>query len=68
MGHATIPPATEDEFRVAFTGLRLQAEVHGLDVNDPKVAAFVQHQAEVKAQMMAESRWLNNIIHRMGEK
>lgn len=55
--------ATNDEFRVALSGLMIQAEAHGLDMTDESVRAFVVHTAEVMAQNAANERATNNMVH-----
>lgn len=64
MATNTIPEPTEDQRKTALFGVRLQAEAHGLDVEDEKVKAFIEHTAEVQSWMASESTWLNNIIHK----
>ncbi len=56
------PKPSNDEYSSALTGLRQQAEAHGLDPNDEKVHNFILHEAEVKAQDTATVRWLYNIL------
>ena len=65
MSDRTIPKATNDEFSVALTGIMSTAEGFGVDTLNADNSAFLIHQAEVKAQMMAENRGLHNIIQRM---
>jgi hypothetical protein len=55
--------ATETDIDVALTGCKMQAESHGLDLDDPKVMAFLEHQAKVMGTASAESRWLRGIIN-----
>lgn len=64
MGAATIPPPHEDEFMIARTSIRSTAEHCGLDLDDPTIQKFIERQVSVKAQMMAECRWLRNIVHK----
>jgi hypothetical protein len=54
--------ASENEITKVHTGLNTQAVAHGLDVNDPKVKAFVDHATIVLATSNAESKWLRTII------
>ncbi len=56
--------ATEDQRKVARSGLTIQAEAHGLDLEDPKVQAFIESQVEVQAQMAAEVTFVYNIMHK----
>jgi len=61
--------ATEDQRKVARSGLTIQAEAHGLDLEDPKVQAFIESQVAVQAQMAAEITFVYNIMHKqMGLK
>ena len=55
----------ETDFEIARTGINIQAEAHGLDVTDPKVQAFLEHQVTVIAAHIACERWLQNTIHKM---
>ena len=64
MAVRTIPEPTNTDFSVALTGLRVQAERFGVNRSTPAMNAFMQHQAEVLAQLNAEVRWLRNIIHK----
>jgi hypothetical protein len=56
---------SEDEMRISRNGVKLQAEGHGLDINDPNVAAFLEHQAEVIANLHAGMRFQQQVIHDM---
>lgn len=56
--------ATEDQIAVARSGLTIQAEVHGLDLTDPKVQAFIEGQVAVQAQMAAEITHVYKIMHK----
>jgi|TARA_R110000851_G_scaffold230898_10_gene383787 hypothetical protein len=53
MSEATKVIAGDGHYRMALTGLMSQAKAHGLDTTDPKIHAFILHQAEVKGQMFA---------------
>ena len=64
MAVRTIPEATNADFSIALTGLLNQAHFHGINPNDVATATFINHQAEVIAQLYAEVRWLRNIIHK----
>lgn len=55
---------SQDEQNIALSGITTQAKAHGLDLNDPQVQAFIQHQANIIAQMQADNRELYNIIHK----
>lgn len=57
--------ATESDLAVARCGSMIQAEACGLDVNDPKIKAFMDNQIKVIASCHAESRWLRKIIDEM---
>lgn len=63
MSERTIPEPHEDELMTSLFGISNQAQRFGLDLEDPNVQGFVEHMAKVKAQMMAETRWLRNIIN-----
>ena len=63
MGAPTIPPPHLDEVDMARFSIRVTAEQCGLDLDDPKIQEFIERQVAVKAQMMAENRWLSNIVH-----
>ena len=54
---------TEEEFRTAFCGVRLQAERFNIDRNDPDISQFLIHTAEVIAQERANSRQLQVACH-----
>ena len=54
--------ATESDISVALTGCKIQATAHGLDITDPKLMAFLEHQAKFIGTASAESRWLRGII------
>jgi hypothetical protein len=56
---------TESELSIARTGITIQAEAHGLDLTDPKIKAFIEHQIKVVASLNAGMRWQSNIIHNM---
>ena len=58
MSGRTWPEPVEEDRRVARIGLRIQAGSYGLDVDDPAVHAFIEHQVEVLAEKSAEIRWL----------
>ena len=60
------PTASDDEFRSALSGLRIQAEAHGLDINDQNVHAFILHQSEVNASQAAQLRTARNMLHNIG--
>jgi hypothetical protein len=63
MADRVIPMPHQDEISVARTAIGVQAERFGLDVSDPKFQEFMEHEVTVKAQMMAEIRWLRNMMH-----
>lgn len=60
MSDSTMVVASNDEFRSALSGLRLQADLHGLDVHDWNVHMFLLHWAEVNAQAAADMRQMQN--------
>lgn len=63
MGAPTIPPPHKDEVMAARFSIKNTMERNGLDLNDPGVAQCLEELVAVKAQMMAENRWLSNIVH-----
>ncbi len=63
MSDGSNPEPSNDEFRIAFNGLRDQARCHNVDPNDPNVAAFILHTAEVQSTMAAITREAFNIVH-----
>ena len=57
----TVEP-TDQDFRIALTGLWMQARVHGVEITW-EVRAFLLQQAEVSAADSAFTRFHRNIIH-----
>lgn len=55
--------ATEDEIKICRTGIYIQAEARGLDINDKKVKSFLDNQVMVDAQYLARIRFLENILN-----
>jgi hypothetical protein len=55
---------TETELNIARSGITMQAEAHDLDTTDAKVRAFIEHQAQVNAQMFAQLRANEELMHR----
>ena len=55
---------TNDEFQTAFTGLRTQANAHGLDPNTWEMRAFLVETAHCLAQERANSREAYNTLHK----
>ncbi len=53
---------TDNMRHAARIGLMSQVGIHGLDINDPKVKAFIDQQIETQAAMAGESIWLRKII------
>ena len=56
--------ASQDQVDIAMSGLTCQAQVHGLDLEDEKVQAFIQHFAGIMANDQAHILFLYNIIHK----
>ena len=50
---------SQDEWKSAFNGLRLQAKAFGLEVNTEEMRAFIMHEADVISGLQAEVRYLN---------
>ena len=63
MASRTIPEPTNTDFSTALTGIRTQATACGVNPNESATAQFINHQAEVIAQLNAEVRWLQQFIH-----
>jgi hypothetical protein len=63
MADRVIPMPHEDEVFTAKFGLEVQAKRFGLDIDDPQLREFLDHEVTVKSQMMAEIRWLRNMMH-----
>lgn len=61
--HASWHP-TENDIKNFRFGINIQAEWHGLDKTDQKIAEFLQQRAEVEATMMAEIRFLRNLLEK----
>lgn len=57
--------ATDTDKQVCLDGVLGQAKAHGLDMDDPKVVAFCEHTAAVKAASMAECRFLTNVVDKV---
>lgn len=58
----TWPEPHTDTRRVARIGLETQAQVHGLDLEEPGIQAFLDNQVEVLAERDAEIRWLRSLL------
>lgn len=56
---------TPEDVEIALHGIRMQAEAHGLDVEDASLAKFLRHTAEVKASSIAMERFLDSVIAEM---
>lgn len=54
---------TATDRETAGFGLRLQAELAGLDPDEESVAKFLKHQQELIASLNAEVRFIRNIIN-----
>ena len=66
MGERTVPPATNEEFGIALTGLRAQARYRQLNIDDVGLHCFINDAAELIAQLRAEVRHLHNLQHPKG--
>ena len=55
---------SQDERTIARTGVMIQAEAHGIDVNDPKIKAFLEHTIEVDACNHAAIRFYTNALNK----
>lgn len=64
MAVRTIPEPTNEDFHVALTGLRNQAQSCEVDLTQWNTREFTIRAAELIAQQAAEIRWLRNIIHK----
>ena len=53
---------TPEDVEIALQGILMQAEAHGLDVEEASLAKFLRHTAEVKASSMAMERFLDSVI------
>ena len=58
----TIPEPTQSEFSTALKGIRRQAKAHKVDLSIESNVLFINHLAEVQAQMMAETRYLRQFL------
>jgi hypothetical protein len=56
--------ASEDQLKIAMSGLTIQAEAHGLDLSDENVQAFIKHVAGNIADNDAHNLFLYGIIHK----
>ena len=56
--------ASEDQLKVALSGLNIQAEAHGLDLGDENVQNFINHVAAIMADNDAHNMFLYGIIHK----
>jgi len=59
---------TEEQFEVTLKAVTGQAIAHGLDVEDPKLAAFLKLTAEIQAQQHAEVLQVNKFFNRIPPK
>ena len=64
MGRRTWPEPNENDRMVSRIGIELQAEANGVDLTEPGMKAFIENMIEVKSEMMAENRFLQNILHK----
>ena len=63
MGRYSEWKVSEEDRAVARSGLEMQAEAVGLDLNNKVAQDFIKGRVEVQALMSAEIRWLRNIIN-----
>jgi len=61
MGDRTMPESHNDEYRMALRGIRAQAKAHKVDLSLENNVLFINHLAEVQAQISAENRWLRRM-------
>ena len=59
---------TPEDVEIALHGIRMQAEAHGLDVEEASLAKFLRHTAEVKAASIAMERFLDSVIDEIRER
>ena len=59
---------TEEQLALTLNAVTGQAKAHGLDVEDPKVAVFLNLTAEVQAQQHAEVLMVNKLLNRIPPK
>lgn len=57
------PFPTDDDIKVSRSGLEIQAQAHGMDLEDPATASFIDHWVMVMAEKQAQIRWLSNLLH-----
>lgn len=59
---------SNDTYRTAYKGLRLQAKTHGVDPNTFAMNSFLKHTAEVmtqdREQIIEYERIINNPVRR----
>jgi len=60
---ATIPESNGTDFNICFRGLLFSCCEFNIDMKGENVRDFICHEAEIKAQLMAEIRWLRNMVH-----
>ena len=48
---------TQADIDIARTGIMIQAHAHNLNVNDPNIKAFLEHQIKVRAADLAGLRF-----------
>jgi len=54
---------TDNDFRIAFNGLRITAKANGLDANTDDMREFLIQTANLIAFKSAETRALYNLMH-----
>jgi len=59
---------TQEQFELTLGAVTGQAKAHGLDVEDPKLAAFLTLTAEVQAQQHAEVLMVNKLLNSIPPK
>lgn len=61
---------TNVDYSIAYSALRTQARVHGIEPNTHEMTAFLKHIAEVLSQSHADARnamrYLHTLEHRIG--
>ena len=54
---------TQNDLDLAAIGVKAQAEAHGLDMEDPRIKAFLEHLVKVDAANDVWIRMLQNILN-----
>jgi hypothetical protein len=54
----------ENDLAIAKSGIELQAQAYGVDLDVKEFRLFVDHMINVVANLYAQIRWVQNIIHK----